>query len=523
MAAPSYTTDLLTYNDMTSTTGWSEATGMTQTDGSGVVDTDLGILGNSCLSESQRKSGLGSLVYTGTAPTLPVGGAFFIWQKFFAPNSLDIESNGGIRMLVGSTSANYYGYYYRGSDTYDYGGWLNLVVDPSQSGSASQTQGTPAVGVFNTVGCGWNLINGISKGNSMTIDILRYGRGILGMSDGDLANGYATFTGAAAVNDNATTGRWGLLQFVQGRTYLHKGLLSLGTGSLAVDFRDSNKNIQIDDTPFVNSDFNRIECRVATSNIEWNSINYSALGTQAKGNFEMIDNCAVTQSDCTFIDMGTFKYQSNANVQGTTFRRCEEVFQGGATFYGCTFDQASGSVAITGSNPSLVTGSTFISDGTGHAYELNTTGTYLWNDNAVEGYATIDGSTGNEVFYNNSGGAVTLNKVGGTGTVSIRNGTGASTTLNVTSTTTLTGLKDFTEIRVLQAGTNTELAGIENVVSASVGANDNEFAFTLTVGTDTTIVVHSLQYEYLAINFTIPANNAEVPVQQRFDRNYSNP
>jgi len=523
MAAPVYTTDLLTYNDMTSTTGWAEATGMTQTDGAGVVDTDLGILGNSCLSESQRKTGLGSLVYTGTGPTLPPNGAFFIWQKFFAPNSLATQANGGIRMLIGSSAANYYGYYYKGSDTYEYGGWINLVVDPSQSGSAQQQQGTPTTGVFNTVGCGWNLINGISKGNAMTIDILRYGRGILNFTEGDLANGYATFTGAAAVNDNPTTGRWGLLQFIQGRTYLQKGLLSLGSGATAVDFRDSNKNIQIDDTPYVGSDFNRIECRVAGSNIEMTGITISALGTQARGNFEMIDNCTVTQTDCTFIDMGTFIYQSNASLLDNIYRRCDTVTQGGATFDTCTFDQSTGTTALVGSNPTIVTGSTFISSGTGHAYELDTTGTFFWEENDVSGYATTDGTTGNEVFYNNSGGAVTLNKVGGAGTVSIRNGAGASTTLNVTSTTTLTGLKDFTEIRVIQAGTNTELAGIENVVSASVGANDNSFAFTLTVGTNTRIVVHSLQYEYLAIDYTIPSTNQSVPVQQRFDRNYTNP
>ena len=523
MAAPTYTTDLLTYNDMTSTTGWSEAQGMTSTDGAGEVDPDLGILGSSCLSESQRKTGLGSLVYTGTAPTLPTNGAFFIWQKFFAPNSLDTQAAGGIRMLIGSSDANYYGYYYRGSDTYPYGGWINLVVDPSQSGSAQQTQGTPTTGVFNTVGCGWNLINAISKGNSMTIDILRYGRGSLFMTDGDLANGYATLSGSAAVNDNATTGRWGLLQFIQGSTYLQKGVLSFGSASVAVDFRDSNKNIQIDDTPYVSSDFNRIECVAAGSNIEMTGFTISSLGTQARGNFEMIDNCTVNQSDCTFVDMGTFIYQSNASILDSIFRRCDTVTQGGASFDTCTFDQSTGTTALVGSNPTIVTGSTFISSGTGHAYELDTTGTFIWEDNIVSGYATSSGTTGNEVFYNNSGGAVTLNKVGGTGTVSIRNGAGASTTLNVTSTTTLTGLKDFTEIRVLEAGTNTELAGIENVVSASVGANNNSFAFTLTVGTNTRIVVHSLQYEYLSIDYTISSTNQSIPVQQRFDRNYTNP
>ena len=85
MAAPSYTTDLTVFNACSSITGFSEPTGFTNTDGSGVVDTDLAIYGAQCITEAQRKSGSGGLFYTGTEPAAFVDGTdcFFGWYKFF--------------------------------------------------------------------------------------------------------------------------------------------------------------------------------------------------------------------------------------------------------------------------------------------------------------------------------------------------------------------------------------------------------------------------------------------------------
>ena len=528
MAVPSYTTDLTTYTDCTSVTGFAEATNMTGTDGSGVVDSDLAIHGTQCVSESQRKSGLGSLVYTGTAPTLPTTGGFFIWHKFFAPNSLDTKANGGIRGLVGSSSANYRGWYLTGSNTYPYGGWKNYVVDPRQTGLATQTQGSPTT-TYATVGIGVNQINGISKGNAFTIDIIRWGRGEARFTGGESAN-YATFAGFAAVNDNATTGRWGLIQAIDGG-YLWKGLMSLGLTATAVDFRDANKVISIDNTEFVASAFNRIEVHNASSNVEWTAINISALGTQSRGQFEMINNATVSKNSCTFTDMDTFIYQSNATITDCTYRRCNQVTLGGASASGTLFTNATSASSISAATLNNITNCSFISDGSNHAVTLTSigAGSMSWSGNKLTGYATgtaaspvTPTSTGNEAIYVNVGsGTLTINVSGGATVPSIRS---AGATVNVVASTNvnITNLKDNTEIRVMAAGTDTELTGTD---AATTGTTDNRsYSFSLSAGTSVDIFMVSKLYENIEVYaYTIPSSDAELPQQQRFDRVYLNP
>ena len=691
MAAASYTTDLQTYDLAITVTNWGELTGMVGTDGNGNADPDLAIHGATCISESQRKSGIGSIAYDGTAPTWTSGWSYFIWNKFFAPNSLGTLAQGGLRVAVGDTVANYYGWYVDGSDTYQYGGWKNYAVNPEENASAVQTQGTPN-GTWNTVGMGYNLpINGISKGNSATVDIIRYGRGEAIITGGGPSPtfSYATFDGLALVNDNATTGRWGLFQDVGG-SYLWKGLMSFGTASTAVDFRDSNVVINIDDTTKITSGFNRIEVVNASSRVDWDTILITKLGTQSKGDFEVIDNADVNIDDCFFTSMGTFTFQSNSTINTTTWRLCDQITQGGAVFSECNFVESATSSAViadnianisncsftsasiindpistyyfdesdaTATDPNSVwtsdsnafdgsistnplcstdgstssnfllaegtnapvnggaislvkarvhnrtpgvpqnsgsveaaiytdalgellgtpnkdgdspgygsyatlstpsggwtwtkvqalevklyrTGGALANDtepsrveievtsdvieyGTGHAIEIpnGATGTYIFTGNLFDGYATQSGSTGNEMIYNNSGGLVTIN-VGSPGdTPTYRNGTGASTVVNNNVTVTLTGLKDNTEVRVYNAGTQSELAGIESATGG--GIDDREFAFSLGAALSVDIVVHNVDYEYLRLDaFTIPGSNSSVPIQQVFDRNYNNP
>jgi hypothetical protein len=195
-----------------------------------------------------------------------------------------------------------------------------------------------------------------------------------------------------------------------------------------------------------------------------------------------------------------------------------DTMKGGATFSKCTFDKSAAAVTMLASNPSLIADSTFISDGSNHAVQFTTAGSYSWTNNTVTGYATTNGTTGNEVFYNNTNGQVTVNVSGGTGVLSYRNGGTSTTTINSTVSVTVTGLKDNTEVRVLQFGTNTELAGIE---SATTGTTDNRsFTFSLSAATAVTIKIHSLLYEHISVNYTVPGSAASIPIQQRFDRNY---
>lgn len=106
-----------------------------------------------------------------------------------------------------------------------------------------------------------------------------------------------------------------------------------------------------------------------------------------------------------------------------------------------------------------------------------------------------------------------------TGTISLLNGatfigslTDSTGTTTVT-TLTLTGLQTNSEVRVYNAGTTTEIAGVENSgtsFSANIEASSVD------------IVIHSLGYEYQKIEGADTSANLTLPIQQRLDRNYQN-
>jgi len=117
--------------------------------------------------------------------------------------------------------------------------------------------------------------------------------------------------------------------------------MTLGYGA-TVDFRDSNKAISIANTKKVTQAFNRIEINSLSgaspvSRVDWTNIAIQALGTVSRGQLEMIDDCDVNFNGCTFTDMDTFIFLSQASVLGCTFRRCNEVDAGGADMTGCLF------------------------------------------------------------------------------------------------------------------------------------------------------------------------------------------
>lgn len=106
------------------------------------------------------------------------------------------------------------------------------------------------------------------------------------------------------------------------------------------------------------------------------------------------------------------------------------------------------------------------------------------------------------------------------GTITLLNGgliigeatdSGGTTTVTVL---TLAGLQVNSEVRVFIAGTENEIAGIEN----------SGTSFSANISVDSVdIVVHSLAYEYLRSDGVDTTGNLTLPVQQRVDRNYNNP
>ena len=173
--------------------------------------------------------------------------------------------------------------------------------------------------------------------------------------------------------------------------------------------------------------------------------------------------------------------------------------------------------ACTTTDLGTITGTSFTSAGTGHAITITTPGTYTFSGNTFTGYASSNGSTGNEAIYNNSGGAVTINITGGGTTPTIRNGTSATTTLNRPVTLTLTGLVSGSDIVILATGTTTEKVNVD----ANSGTT-YAFLYSYVAGTYVDICCYKSGYVAFSVrNYLLSASDTSLPIAQIVDRAYA--
>lgn len=531
-AASGYSSSLQTVLlDFPSTTGWTALGGGPS--GLNAPETDYFNQGSNCISKNAWAGANRGMIYdTSTTATLsiPTGDALWMWITHLTPNSLEVEDGtpGGLQVLMGSSTSAYKYWNIRGSDTIRDGApWICATVDPTITGSGAV--GSPTNHSF--VGGMANLpTTGPSKGSPFGIDAIRYGRKF-SITGGDISSGsQTTFASASLYNDNITR-KYGQFQSIDGG-YLMQGLLEIGT-SVATQFKDSDRAILINRNQHVTASFNAIEINNTATIVSMSNCTITSLNTISRGDFIFNDAAQAEIRNCVFTGMGRFDMLTNTNVYDSTFRRCGTVWSDYAYFDGCTFEETYNypyvfphiqssyrSPSIICENPEDIINCTFTLSGSlGHAIELVSPGTFILDGNTFNNYGAND--TSGSAIFNNSSGSITLNVVNGTAPT-VRNGIGASTTVNNNVAITVTGLKEETEVRIIQNGTNTELAGIEEATDGTT--NNRSFTFALAAGLVIDIIIHNLAYQYLRIDaYTIPTATTSIPIQQTIDRNYLNP
>ena len=509
MAVAAYDSDLTAANsglidDAEDVSTWDESSNAAWDDGAGISDEpDFFIQGASSISSQMTKTGVATLIHDDAGTfTVDTDGAITIWGFWASPPSLATYANGGMRTLVGDGLGDFEAFLASGSDfePNPYGGWYNYAFNPDDA-TADATVGSPSAYQF--VGMAVNA-TAQARGQPFAVDAIRVGRCTLEVTEGQApAADYGTFLGMGAF-DTSTDERLGLFQ-LQAGSYRWQGLMSLGITATAVDFRDSNTSIVIANTPVVSAAFNRIEIHHVDSNVEWTSININAVGvndptivTNSIGTFEVIDNATVVKIGCTFTDMGTFIYNDGSNpntISTTTYRRCGQVSQIGATFTSCDFEATTAAAALLADTLGEVTDCLFTSDGSSYACDIGTitvTGSLTWNNQEtgyVAGSAGTDVGvtpTGNEtiVVVVNSGQVLTINVTAGASTPSVA-ATGAGTVNVVAGAVT-------TAITVIDINDQSLLAA--NVyLAASDGSGDLPYQESVTISSVTTVatVVHA--------------------------------
>ena len=213
----------------------------------------------------------------------------------------------------------------------------------------------------------------------------------------------------------------------------------------------------------------------------------------------------------SIIGAGDVQFRNVTTFNDMSFTNCSSMAQNSALITNGAFKNS----YLFSNNPANIQNNSFTSGGTGHAIEITVPGTYSFIGNQFFGYGL--GATLDAAIYNNSGGAVTLNVSGGGTVPTVRNGVGATTTVNAAANVTLTGLKADSEVRAY-VGTNpataTEVAGTE-----SSGVT---FSFAQSVaGQAGYIQIFHVEYQPVFLNVTYSGSDAEIPIQQITDRQYS--
>ena len=489
MTAASYSIpELTTMNTGEATTNWAEP-GTWTAGGLPVAETDYFIQGTGCIDKTFNATGLGGLMYnSGADQALTSTEVFLAWVYFAAPNALDTYANGGLRLMVGSLNTAFKAWALLGSDTYAYGGWRCVPVDPAIA--AEYTVGSPSAGVHQYFGMAVNVVNAVAKGNPCAIDCIRYGRGTLQTINGEAA-AYGTFAGAAGEDQNVTN-RWGLCQLIDG-TFVMQGHFLMGTAATAVDFRDSNRNLVIANTLKVQSTFNLFEIRNASSRVDWTNISITALGTVSKGDFTVTDNADVNIESCTFAGMGVFTLLGATGILNSTFRSCGPITAPGSTLTGTSVltpvitADTSAVVWNVATDPDGFLDDMTFSKGTTahHAIELGTSSptTVTLRGITFSGFNAANAQNDSAIHVKRTTGDVTINAVGCSGTVSYKSA-GANVTVVADPVTATITVKDVTDS-----------ANIENarvlVLAGATGPLPSDDTVTITRSGATATVAHT--------------------------------
>jgi|SRR3972149_7158303 len=515
MAVPAYTTDL---SSQVINACDSNSTPQTWTNlgtGADTTETDYFIQNTACISKPFNIT-TGGLYVTTAGHTIASGQCYWAWYYFGCPNALLGETAGGLQALIGASSSSYDTWDVLGSDSYTYGGWRCIPIDPNNIGYDDRVgAGATSFVIFGVYA---RTSTGIGKGNPLGIDILRYGYGEARIADGSTADGYATFVGFATQNDNIAN-RWGLIQSIDGG-YLVQGKVIFGY-STAVDFRDENISLLIANTKKVQADFNAFEVRQSGSKVYLTAVSILSLGTTARGNWITTDNADIDLTNCTFTDMGTFDFLSNSTILNTVFRRTDKITTGGATLTGCTIDSNRATTAVLCANPAqaaLISNSDFTSDGSSYGIEITGTAADITltgnNFTSYEAYQAGGTTTGNEAIFVNIASGVMVITISGGSTPSYRTA-GCTVTISSGYTLTLTGLVTLSDIVILNAGTSTERVNVNENSGTTYG-----YGYTDS-GSSVDICVFKAGYIPFFIRaYTLPTSNSSLPINQVVDRNY---
>jgi len=363
-------------------------------------------------------------------------------------------------------------------------------------------------------------------------DAVRYGTGlsIKGGTSGSPAV-LEDFVTAESTNAYGIVEKYNGIYFVQGKITI---------GSLTAEestyFKDTSQVVQFKTILKSPSGFYEIKGQNATSGTGTTEIYFGDPTSEVSGLFIKAPSAMkfkVTMSDtyitkfgfygCSFVNADTITlqpYNADKKLVNCNFETCAEVLANTCTITSCNFISSAGRAIRISSASHNVTSCNFINCQTAVHHDVGgpvatpleydynelmfTGGTYHIENSAVtpDFYINIDrlnGSNPDAAKINNSNG-------------------GTTTILPISVILTLTGLIAGSDVRIMNAGTTTILAGTDNSTTTF------DYSYNYGEYPNVDIIVLHLDYEYFRLDsYTPGSSNASLPIPLRKDRWYSNP
>lgn len=536
------TTDLVLIESCDAATAWTVFTGNNGLYTAQAVNTTYPVQNTGCLQVSGAPTILPAQ-YGQRLSVSPLNLSgpdvhIFWWQNPIAAKKMSTRALGGLRIYLSSSStwtypaSSYSEWYVDGSDTNSQGGWQCYVINPNAPPPVGRSAGNLVTTSVKHIARVVSMTADLGGGVAMCYqDVLRYGTGLT-VTQGTLMSP-AKLKDIFAVDTNRLN-CWGILTKVN-NTYQGCGKFRFGTTNqtaLTV-FSDDSLTLLWADYPVsvtLNA-FNLVGNANYSTRVTLGSFSGTAVthGCTIGGS----GNVGSTTHPVWSIFVGAYAYlelygcrlselyrvtlTDLCTIRGCSIRNFGDITPEGATLIDNTFTNLKTSAPILGtaalrlSSPaSLASVSRCSFSDCAVALRIATPGVYTLNNLAFAGN-TYD-------IENASTGAVTLLVVGGSASLSVLNsGVGATTSIVKLATLIITGIVGSgpvtptgSEVRIFQAGTDTELSGVENCTSGV-----HTYTYNTLLGLSVDIVVLHEDYVYYRIsNYPLPQGDSSLPIIQ---------
>lgn len=513
MAAISITTNLVTINTAEPGTlaQWvalgGGATGLAE-------ETDFAVQGTTSISKQVKLETKGQVANFGSLINLGTTAHVYVWLYATTPGATNTRAAGGLRVVIGSSPTAYKEFYVNGRDNYKYGGWVCYPVQYSRT--ADSTVGAPGATAQYFGGIMSNTVT--VRGINFGVDVVRYGDAITAVGGGT-PDPAITFARVALEND-LTNNAWGIMQATDSGVSL-QGKLNIGNNNTttATTFTDVDavlvkpNNNPSDVQQKTASNFSGLVLQGTQTTVSLTGCTFISLDATDPG---FVDCDTATNgvgsavfNGCTFLDWGRIGGRSTALFTSCSFKNCAQMIANGSAITDSFFSACQ--PVNVGTNLGVLTNCTFKSGGTGYAITTSaSSGSLSFVGNKFTGYGA-NGTANSAIQFTATTGSVTVNVSGG-GDIPTYTTAGVVVNFISASTLTFTGVKNGSEIRIYQAGTTTELDGVESVTGGT-------FSSSISVGSVDAVVfaLGYLEVRYYGLTTT---SDLSVPVQQAVDRQY---